>query len=186
MKLHYALTETFDDRDGDTWVRYIEWSGLDHLEEVVSLDSMLCTSVIKYEEIQNPDSPVIYGPLPMSSKLDYVFQKFDEIATSQRVNLLALQRCTDEGPPTENVPAGFSFVGFDLNEDGGSISALLNCGGFDKAFRGEELSPSGLLTDLRRALQVQSDLRRHYPDEPHAFCEIWAIWRLEDRRPSTT
>jgi len=71
----------------------------------------------------------------------------------------------------------FAFCGFDLVDDQGGISALTNCGGFDKAFSPTELSECGLLLDHSRALAVRQLLRTEYPDEPHARCRIWAIWK---------
>lgn len=43
----YTVVESFGPERGDSWVDYLAWSGLYHLEEVVSLDIMLCPSVIE-------------------------------------------------------------------------------------------------------------------------------------------
>ena len=61
------------------------------------------------------------------------------------------------------------------------ISALVNCGGFDRAFASTDLSYCGLLTDHARASEVQDLLRAEYPDEPHADYDLWAIWRMKGR-----
>ena len=66
----------------------------------------------------------------------------------------------------------------DLVERGGEISALLNCGGFDKAFAGADISEYGLLTDHAKATEVQRLLRAEYPNEHHADCDVWAIWQM--------
>jgi len=71
----------------------------------------------------------------------------------------------------------FAFCGFDLVDEQGGISALTNCGGFDRAFSPTELSECGLFLDHSRALVVRQLLRTEYPDEPHARCRIWAIWK---------
>ena len=34
--------------------------------------------------------------------------------------------------------------------------------------------------ELRQAKEVQKRLLQHYPEEPHADCALWAIWRLEN------
>lgn len=73
----------------------------------------------------------------------------------------------------------FTFRGFDLIEKTGSISALVNCGGFDKAISNVDLSTCGLLTDLSAALDAERLLRENYPDEPHANCDLWAIWQMK-------
>jgi hypothetical protein len=72
---------------------------------------------------------------------------------------------------------GFSFLGFDLLDVCGDVSALTNCGGFEDVFGKEEISELGLLRDVVRAYEVQLGLRTAYPNEPHAECHVWAIWR---------
>jgi hypothetical protein len=34
------------------------------------------------------------------------------------------------------------------------------------------------LADHARALAVQKRLRAEYPDEPHADCDLWAVWQM--------
>jgi hypothetical protein len=56
---------------------------------------------------------------------------------------------------------------------------LTNCGGFDRAFEPSDLSECGLLVDHAKAVAVRQRLRAEYPEEPHALCRIWAIWRMK-------
>ena len=95
-----------------------------------------------------------------------------------RVNILAVL----QNPAAEEVRSftdrRFEFRGFDLVDVYGNISALVNCGGFDKVFAPTELSECGLLTDHAKALRVQMRLREEYPDEHHANCDLWAIWQM--------
>ncbi len=74
----------------------------------------------------------------------------------------------------------FEFKGFDLIERDGATSSLTNCGGFDDAFRSWELSDCGLLQNLDRAYEVRDTLANLYPEEPHADCEVWAVWRARE------
>jgi hypothetical protein len=71
----------------------------------------------------------------------------------------------------------FDFLGYDLIEVAGGISALANCGGFPRAFDNGELSSKGLLRSHARALEVQAALRAEYPEEHHADCHVWEIQR---------
>jgi hypothetical protein len=73
----------------------------------------------------------------------------------------------------------FAFRGFDLVEMQTGIRALPKCGGFDKAFSPADLSECGLLTDQAQALGVLKRLREEYLDEPHANCDLWAVWLLK-------
>ena len=70
-------------------------------------------------------------------------------------------------------------MGYDLVDIQSSASALTNCGGFPKAFSNGELSEKGLLRSQERARQVQAELRLQYPDDIHANCHLWAIFRAE-------
>lgn len=42
-----------------------------------------------------------------------------------------------------------------------------------------DLSECGLLVDHARATAVRQLLLKEYPEEPHACCRIWAIWRMK-------
>jgi hypothetical protein len=72
---------------------------------------------------------------------------------------------------------GFEFVGYDLVEAQTGVSALTNCGGFPDVFANAELSVYGLLTDFSRARDVSVNLRSLNPEEPHANCDMWTIFR---------
>jgi hypothetical protein len=71
------------------------------------------------------------------------------------------------------------FVGYDLIEEQTQISALTNCGGFPETFCNDELNQYGLVTSFTRALEIQRLLPECNPEEHHARCEMYAIWRLE-------
>lgn len=74
---------------------------------------------------------------------------------------------------------GFTFCGYELLDQDNSTSALTNCGGFPEAFRNEELSDRGLIIDFVRAVQIQRDLKRLSPEEHHADCNIWAVFKWQ-------
>jgi hypothetical protein len=173
----YIVTERFSPANcGTAWKGYLQWSNLHQLTELVSLDSMLCKPVIRelvdedWAHIVNEDFMLSYF-----TDVEYLVRRAGHLRDR---NLL----CVYRNPATH--PAGpvaasfhFGFEGYDLVEVGGGPSALTNCGGFPNAFSNEELSPHGLLPSLDRAAEVQEALRRHYPDEPHACCDLWAIFR---------
>ncbi len=46
LKIWYTARQKFDPSDGQAWLDYIRWSKLTQLTEVVSLDTILCPSVI--------------------------------------------------------------------------------------------------------------------------------------------
>lgn len=174
----FVAKRRFDASAGETWRRYIAWSGLSQLREVVSLDEMLCPTVpeqlIDSDWDYNVDAD--YQTLYFRS-LEYLQAR---VADEAGLSILAVH----QNPSAEDLePAhlpGFGFAGFDVVDVCGDISALTNCGGFDDVFSKDELSDLGLLRDLGRAYEVQLGLRTAYPDEPHAQCHVWGIWRLRD------
>ena len=170
----FVATTKFDRTDA-TWAKYIAWSGLKQLEEVVSLDSSLCPTVL-------PDfKPEYWNHIVNEDFMLHFFTDLNylrgETATIPRKNLLCVFRNPPAQPSAAQVSEGFEFIGYDLLEKDSGISALTNCGGFAKAFSNSEISEKGLLLTHERSRAVQEALIREYPNEPHADCHLWAIFR---------
>src|SRR4051794_7099825 len=47
MPVVYSAVKRFGPDSGESWQKYVEWSGLTHLREVVSLDLILCPTVVR-------------------------------------------------------------------------------------------------------------------------------------------
>jgi hypothetical protein len=170
----FIATETFTPSDGDNWQRYIAWSGLSHLDEVVSLDCMLCPTVLP--EIRDDYWPhIVSQNFLLNYFVDLEFL-LTQVASVPRKNLLCVVREPVQSSQSI-VDKRFELVGFDLLETETSTSALVNCGGFPRAFQNGELNAKGLLPSLSRALEVQSALSENYPEEHHAQCDVWQIAR---------
>jgi hypothetical protein len=171
----FIATERFTSRDGEAWDKYVAWSGLRHLEEVVSLDPMLCPTLLP--EIKDDYWPYIVNEdfmLNFFVDLQFLLRQVPDLDGS---NLLCVYRNPEEPPPPYQNSIRFEPLGYDLVDVEGSASALSNCGGFPDVFTSAELSSKGLLTSHARALQVQSDLCSKHPEEHHANCHVWAISR---------
>ena len=177
MPIIYTALERFDPGCGDNWQKFIEWSGLTQLREIVSLDDILCPTFFRELIAEDWQHNVQENfKTDFFHDLEYVLGR---VARNNRFNVLAV---IQEPTPVELAyftDSRFVFRGFDLVESGGSISGLVNCGGFPKAFSPDELSDCGLLKDHAKALNVQKLLRDEYPDEPHANCDVWAIWQMK-------
>lgn len=174
----FRANERFDIADGKKWSEYFEWARIPALVEIVGLDSMLCPSVIT--EFTDEDWNHIVCEdfrLDYFYHLDYLKQRVQHVS---RINILGLYRNPETHIATPPAPRSFSFIGYDLIEEATQISALYNCGGFPDAFSNEELNRSGLLRNFTRASQVRRRLLERYPEESHANCELYAVWRLND------
>lgn len=146
MRPWYIATTPFSPAAGAAWKKYSEWSRLTQLTELVSLDPMLCPTLLP--EIEPDFWPHIVNEdfmLQFFTDLDFPRQRLPD---GVERNLL----CVYRNPPALPVPptaAGhFDFLGFDLVDVQSSARALSNCVGFPEVFDDRELSSRGLLTSL--------------------------------------
>ena len=72
---------------------------------------------------------------------------------------------------------GFEFCGYDLVETATAISAITNCGATFNSVRYADLTKFGLIPTYKDAVLTQLALVEEDPDEPHAYCDIYEIWR---------
>jgi len=174
----FIATERFDPSDGERWKKYVEWAKIPGLDEVVSLDAALCPHLINAPEEQDWQYIV-----KEDFRQDY-FYDLDHLKVRtrgvQRRNVLGLYRNPES--PIEAKPAAgdFGFLGYDLIEEETQISALTNCGGFPDVFQNEELNRFGLVGSFKRAHEIKGFLAERHPNDPHAQCEMYAIWRLNE------
>ena len=174
MSIGYVAVEQFNQTRGERWNKYIEWSGLTHLKEVISLDGILCPNLIK--ELSNEDwnYSLWEEGIYCFSDLNYLLKRIDH---SKKYNILAIIK-----NPIIPFPHGFNdfdfeFIGYDLIEENGGISALTNCGGFDNSFHRTDLSEYGLISDFQKAIEIKRLLKENNPEELHAICDLWVIWK---------
>jgi hypothetical protein len=179
MEIWFTAREKFGPSDGDAWEKYIQWAKLPQLREVISLDTALCPSLFKELTEEDWDYNIHQDHrISYFRDLDYVVNRVSDQGDS--VNILAVTFEPKSNPTMAFNDERFLFYGYDLIDEGSDdISALTNCGGFDKAFSSSDVSSVGLLEDYAFAKEVQKRLLQHYPKEPHADCALWAIWRLE-------
>jgi hypothetical protein len=116
----FVATAKFDKTDA-TWAKYVAWSGLIQLDEVVSLDSSLCPTVL-------PDiKPEYWSHIVNEDFMLHFFTDLDylrgETAAISRKNLLCVFRNPPVHPTATQAPEGFEFIGYDLLEKDCGISA---------------------------------------------------------------
>ncbi|SJM33835.1 hypothetical protein [Mesorhizobium delmotii] len=176
MQRLYIATERFGPSDGTEWRNYIEWSGLSQLTEVVTLDGMLCPFALpETKESHWPHIVQEDNMLNFFLDLDFLLS---ELADTGDLNILGVIR-----RPTVDVRSfdwdGFAFMGYELLDKDVSISALTNCGGFPDVFANAELSSVGLIDDFDRAAEIRDLLHEMHPEEHHADCDLWAVFRRQ-------
>jgi hypothetical protein len=179
MRVGYRIVERFSPWH-DSWASYAKGSGLSHLTEVVGLDCSLCPPVQK-EYFGQDDGHLVFEEYISACfrDLEYALSRTQGVFDARYHQVLALARePTEEDVVTTNLP-GCRFKGYELIEDEGSYSALTNCGGFEGAFVPTDLSECGLVSTATRAYEIRRKLVSLYPDDDHANCAVWAVWRWE-------
>jgi hypothetical protein len=172
----YTAVGRFDPETCPTWTEFVAWSRLSQLREVVSLDVTLCPNL--FPELTADD----WNHNVHEDFKTHLFRDPEHVAArvaGKPANVVALIEEPAGDALASFQDPRFGFCGFDLIEEQTGISALTNCGGFDRAFLPSDLSECGLLVDHARAIAVRQLLRVEYPEEPHACCRIWAIWRMK-------
>ena len=174
--MFYACNERFDTNDGERWFDYLRWLGRTDIQRLISLDSMLCPTLVRIDGDSDWEFAVCEDfMLDFFTDLDFVLRR---AASFPRHMVLAAAR----DPSAEDVTAfshpDFEFAGFDIVDRQCCASALLNCGGFPDVFSAAELSPaSGLIQSRERAFEIRDRLHELHPEEPHADCYVWALWQ---------
>ena len=175
----FIATGKFGPQDGEKWHKYIAWTRLSHLKELVSLDSMLCPSILSSKKIPHEYwSHIVNEDFMLDYFIDLKFLE-GQIQQKRDFNLLCVFRNPNAEPSPSLLPAGFSFVGYDLVEVDGGVSALTNCRSFSDVFANSELNDKGLLQTHARGIEVQRKLRELHSDDAHADCHLWAIFRKD-------
>jgi hypothetical protein len=177
VTFYYTARGLYDENYGTevmSWEKYVEWSRLTQLTELVSLDGMLNEVLIEPDRNNADDWNYIitdeHYETGFFTTLDYVLNR---VNTKDRFNLLAvviepIQDCS-------KVVDDFEFIGYDLLDKDYSISALTNCGGFDETFLPSELNEFGLLDDYFKAFDVKKRLLENNPEEHHADTNVIAV-----------
>ncbi|MDB5173788.1 MAG: hypothetical protein JWN51_2561 [Phycisphaerales bacterium] len=174
----FIATEKFDSSDGQKWGNYVEWARIPDLVELFSLDRMLCPPILRNLEDEDWKHNV-----HEDYRLSYFYHLDDlieRVAGVTRRNILGLYRNPNSHIDAAPAPGAFAFIGYDLIEEQTQVSALTNCGGFPETFSTDELNQYGLIAEFARACEIRRLLPERNPAEPHARCEMYAIWRLAE------
>ena len=180
MTFLYTARGTYDkndNKDGMSWSKYIEWSKLTYLTELVSLDGKLNEILVEpdYDNADDWNCIHIVGQYQTGffTTLDFVFRR---LKAKVKFNLLTV--VLEPKQACKNVKVDdYEFVGYDLLDQDFNISALTNCGGFDETFFLADLNEKGLIDDFEKAYHIKKRLIENNPAEHHADTNVIAVWR---------
>ncbi len=174
----YVAVRKFGPHLDEFWQGYVEWTGHRFLQEVVTLDGILCPPVIEHLTEQDWQHNVHEDYVTdFFRDLDYVLSRVSSIQ-EETIQVLAVIRNPESDVCSALDDDRFVFHGYDLVDREGGVSALTNCGGFGPAFDHADISPVGLIESFAQARTAQQRLRELFPSEHHADCNVWAIWRM--------
>jgi hypothetical protein len=170
----FTLRERFTREHANRWHAYLKFSGFTHIDELVTLDSMMCPDVIT--DLRDEDwnhnvhedfrTDLFWDP-------DYLMKR--QPLDAKRHQLLAVLELPNG---TEDPPSGFTDCGFDIMDSYFGNSTLTNCGPIPDAFDPSDVNRSGLLPNVETAYVVRDAMRRLQPDDPHlGDCEVWRVAR---------
>jgi hypothetical protein len=170
----YAAHARFDPFAGARWQSFIQWSGFNHVSEVVSTDGMLCPNLVA--ELLDEDWKHNIQEDCKTSLFHDLHYLMDRVCYDPKQhNLLSLVQAPQAPVLAER---GFEFCGYDILDEWGSVSVLTNCGGFPDIFPVSELNRCALLSDFARAQHIAKAIRAANPDEPHCGgCRVWSLCR---------
>lgn len=178
MTIGYTAVERFK-VEPPGWFGDARSAALPPVVDVVTLDGLLCPMILDDLIDEDWAHNLIDVNEPFWFRdLDYLLAR---VADADDYQVLAVAKNPAETPTLDD-PL-FEFIGYDLVEAGGVISAITNCGGFDNAFHADELSVHGLIPTLEDAVRINALLRENNPNEPHAFCDMIAVWRMTTASP---
>ncbi|MDR2010670.1 MAG: hypothetical protein LBQ22_09330 [Bacteroidales bacterium] len=180
MTFLYTARGIYDKNYGEggmSWKKYIEWSKLTHLTELISLDGMLNEVLVEpdYDNAEDWDFIHIVELYQTGffTTLDFVFKR---LKTKEKFNLLTIVIEPDRDCKKINLE-DYEFIGYDLLDQSYDISALTNCGGFENTFLPKDLNEKGLIDDFEKAYDIKRRLLENNPDEYHADTNVIAVWR---------
>ena len=182
MTFWYTARGTYDksyNEDGMPWDKYLDWSKLQHLTELVSLDAMLNELLVEpdHDCADDWDFIVIDNKNKFETgfytTVDYVFKrkKANEIFNFLTVVVEPTEDCKNI------VLIDFDFMGYELLDQEYGTSALTNCGGFDETFLSSDINNVGLIDNYDKAFDIKKRLLENNPQEHHADTNVIAVWR---------
>ncbi|WP_160716347.1 hypothetical protein [Chitinophaga solisilvae] len=181
MQFLFTARRKFDaqhqEDDSMPWEKYIAWSRLPQLTELVSLDTGL-NEVLVEPDRENEDDWKHFtfsGPrdTELFTTLEFVLKR-----TAKETDFNLLMTVINPEEDCAGIQAdAYDFLGYELIDYYYCTSALSNCGGFDETFLPAELNRYGLIDDYQRAYEIRKNLLVNNPEEDHADTDVIAIWR---------
>jgi hypothetical protein len=168
--LYKVIRQFKKERNEEAWNSYIRFSGLEQIQDLCSLDSVLNVSLFTPETEEDWKNCVNEDyKIDMITNFRYAKIVSDRFSGSR---ILGLIINAEHNYKNENL------LGFDILDREYSISLLTNCGGFSEVFSNSLINRFGLLDDKTIAYTIRDKLRNLKNGNEHARdCEVIAVFK---------
>ena len=147
---------------------YEAFSRILNRKEIVTIDMLLCEALFEKAPFRTEGDD--------DSISSYALLMFKSLSPNEQI--IAYCKNPYESHKNHSLNNDFEFCGYDLSDEMTTISTITNCGGmFDKAISYDELNRFGLIDEYKSAFRIRDLLNQLYPDDDHACCEVYELWR---------
>jgi hypothetical protein len=169
----YCILEHFGPLH-EGWQGYVDWSGLYQIREFCSLDNILAPNLFEPSSEEDWQHVVQEDFMThLITSRDYALKKYKAF---KNASIFGVIQCDDKVECWRD--ARDTQVGYDLLDEGFGVSSITNCGGWPDVFPNELINEYGLISAYSDAVRIRNDLRAKHPEEPHAKCEIWSVYKI--------
>ena len=168
----YKVVKPFGPDSGAVWGDYLAWIHQKQMTSFDSVDAGLRADCFNPETNEDWKHCVNEDhKLNLLIDLDYARKIQRENPDSEIVGVEVDVEAT-------HVPRN-GLCGYDILDEWCAVSLLTNWGTSEPVFEGIEFQANGLLRDISIASRMQTMLREHCCDDPHAKnCQVWAIYKF--------
>lgn len=157
-----------------SWGEFVAWSGLNKLEELVSLDPYYNVPINDLQAVYESSEDLLEGVSNLTREM--MADKNTEFGFSQGFNLLAtIVHPTIEG--TVLTAGDFEFIGYDIVHKSAGHSLLVQLGWLTGTTFLAEVNRFGLLEDSASANLMLASFKENYPEMGLVEGSVAAVWR---------
>ncbi|MGK7877166.1 MAG: hypothetical protein AB4426_28885 [Xenococcaceae cyanobacterium] len=174
VNMYYKIIESFGPNDGDKWLSYLEWRGL-NLTRFDSVDGILRPDLFQPECNEDWRNCVNENyKLSLITNLTYaksVLERYNNPV------LVGVEIEIEKG----YIPKD-GILGFDIIDGYCNVSLITNWGTDEECLYIGDVMTNGLIGDLGRALKIRDLLRKDFSEDSHAEnCSVWAIYKVDTK-----
>ncbi|WP_209330823.1 hypothetical protein [Lunatimonas salinarum] len=177
MKVIVSGREVFgptSSREGLSWGEFVTWTGLNQVEELVSLDSFYNGPIEGLQGVYDTQSDLVGKINDFVHEM--VEEKMQHTGLPSEFSLLAIliYPLTDD---LEVLEGDFEFIGYDIVHQSAGHSVLVQLGWMAGMAFHSEVNRYGLLESAQSASLLLASIRNSFPEMEMVDGSVAAVWR---------